>query len=553
MDEFSRVRDLASDTKVGEDAVATARRRLLAQIADTKNSAADRPAARVPHTPGRPRRGMPVGALAAVAAVVVVAIIAAGAVLVAQWMPRPAPVTNEETGTIDLGRPLLDQLEPGQYLRISTISESAKQYEGEGTQFSRDSYVVERTVSSVYLANDARWISVSGEGPPEVVRTVGPDGEAMAALVATDEPPFIYEADTPSADWLAGLPGDGDGLLAALAERQGSGPPTDLENAAQQFWGMYLSDPVWYAFTAAQREAVLERISESEDTDLVTKPDGTVEMSGFAGNMTVVLDDVAFLPISGTATGGLFGPVADGSDDLAARYTAEMSIVDEAPQVIVPDDPATFSCNGTPIPGSLFYYDELSETLDGDGRAAIAGDGVPALAADEWYAIAQSPEQVVLWSWVLHGEHRTDGAVPAGMSGGVTHELMTITRAGDSWALSDWETCVMTQLTPDHDIADVELDPAFPVTASSTELHFLVTETRCSGDPLADRIDVVDLQEHPGEGVDVFLAVRPGTSEALCTERQTAPYTVALDEPIGDGFIRDLTYMEERLLRSPQG
>lgn len=552
MDEFSRVRDLAPDTTVGEDAVAAARLRLMAQIADERTHGVRRPAARAIAAARRPRWGMPAGVLAAVAAVIVVALIAAGAVLVAQWMPRPAPSTNEQTGTVDLGKPLLDQLEPGQYLRVSTISESPKQYEGEGTQFSDDSYVIERTVSSLYLSNDAGWISVSGEAPPEVVRTVGPDGDAMAAFVRTDEPPFISEADTPTADWLAGLPDDGDGLLAALAERMGAEPHTDLEQSAQVFWVMYASDPVWYAFTAAQREAVLDRIAESDDTELAERPDGTVEMTGFGGSMSMVLDAVALLPVSGSATGGLFGPVADGSDDLAAYYTVELSIVDEAPEVVVPDDPATTSCNGTPIPGSVFYLDDLGETLDDNGRAAVEGDGIPALAADEWYAIAQSPAEVILWSWVLHGQHLTDGEVPTGMTG-VTHELMTITDDGGGWALSDWETCVLKQALPDHDVADVELDPAFPVTPSSTELHFLVTETRCSGDPLADRIDVVDLQEYPGEGVEVFLAVRPGTSEVVCTAPQTAPYTVSLDEPIGDGFIRDLTYMEERLLRSPQG
>lgn len=552
MDEFSRVRDLASDTTVGEDAVAAARRRLMARISEETTPATRRPAARVIEAVRRPRWGMPAGVFAAVAAVLVVALIATGAVLVAQWMPRPAPSTNDQTGTLDLGTPLLDQIEPGQYVRIATIREAPAQYEGDGTDYSTDSYVIERTVSSIYLANDAEWMSVYGEVPTEVVRTVGPDGEAMAALVAFDEPPFTHEANTPTSAWLEALPDDADGLLAALAERQGAEPTEDLENVVATFWVMYTADPVWYAFTAEQRRAVLDRISESDDTERVTLPDGSIEMTGFGGKMTMVLDETSMLPLSGVATAGIFGPVADGSDELAATWSVEYAIVDEAPEVVIPDTPAVISCNGTPIPGSISSYADLEETLDDDGRAALSGEGVPSLAADEWYAVSQSPDEVVLWSWVLHGQQLTDGDVPSGMAG-VTHELMTITRPSGAWALTGWETCVLTQVLPDHDVADVELDPAFPVTAASTELHFLVTETRCSGDPLADRIEVIDLQEYPGEGVEILLGVRPGTSEAVCTGPQTAPYSVTLDEPIGDGFIRDLTYTEERILRPAQG
>ncbi|RZI96146.1 MAG: hypothetical protein EOO67_01035 [Microbacterium sp.] len=549
MDElWSRVRDLAPDLEASAADTDAARVALHAAIAAEPPHRAHRsPRARA-FAGGR--WSLPSGMLAAVAAVVVVAVIAAGAIVASQWLSQPAPQIAHDWAQVDLHRPLLDQADQGEYVRVATITQAPSTFEGEGTDFSEDSYVVLRTVSSVYLSDHATWMSVLGEEPQRIVRTVGRDGEAMAELVNVDEPPSVLEADTPAAGWRQSLPGDAEGLIEALAERQGTLPPESLKEAQDRFWFMYLADPAWYAFTTDQRRAVLEYIADGPDTQRTVREDGSWEMSYAigGGTATTVFDPVAMLPMSGSSTGGLFGPVADGSDDLAARWRTEISIVDGAPEAVIPDEPATFSCNGVPIPGSYAHYDGLTEMLDDNGRAALEADGVPGLDPEEWAVVSQSPERVVLWSWVIHQEQLSQGDLPSGIPA-LTHELLTIENDGEEWSLTGWAGCVLKQVLPDHDVADVELDPAFAVTASTTQLHFLVTELGCSPTPLEGRVELLDLQEFAGEGVEVLLGIRPAPSDgATCDTPQTAAFAVDLSEPIGDGFIGDRTYMEPRLL-----
>ena len=549
MDElWNRVRELAPDVEASAADTDAARVALQAAIAAEPRRRARR-SSRLRAFAGS-RWSLPSGALAAVAAVVVVAVIAAGALIASQWLSQPAPQIAHDWAQVDLDRPLLEQADPGEYVRVATITEAPSTFEGDGTDFSDDSYVVLRTVSSVYLSDDAAWMSVVGEEPPRIVRTVGRDGEAMAELVSVDEPPSIFDSDTPGEGWKESLPADGEGLIEALAERQGTLPPDSLKEAQDRFWFMYLADPVWYAFTTAQRRAVLEYIADGPDTQRTVRDDGAWEMTYAIGGgaTTTVFDPVAMLPMSGSSTGGLFGPVADGSDDLAARWRTEISIVDGAPEVVVPEEPATFSCNGVPIPGSYASYDSLTEMLDDNGRAALEADGVPGLDPEEWAVVLQSPERVVLWSWVIHQEQMSQGDLPSGIPA-LTHELLTIENGRGGWSLTGWSGCVLKQVLPDHEVAAVELDPAFPVTASTTRLHFLVTELECSATPLEGRIELVDLQEFTGEGVEVLLGVRPAPADPTkCDTPQMGTFAVDLSEPVGDGFIRDLTYMEPRLL-----
>jgi hypothetical protein len=536
MDELSnRVRELAPDVDVATEDIQRAR----VALSEAISAEPARPGRTLRSRPPR-RWHLPAGALAAAAAVVIVALVAAGVALSSQWFSQPARVAHD-WAEVDLSRPLLEQLEPGQYLRVGITAESATRYEADGSSYSDDSYVIERTSSAQYLATDAPWVSVSGDPPPVIVDTVGPDGEAMAQQVGIDEPPYVYEADTPDAGWLEGLPGDAEGLFAAFAERHGSEPPASADDSEQMFWMMMLQDPAWYALTSEQRRAVVEAVGGESGPVRATGEGGVVELTlGDPAAESIVFDEQSMLAISGRTSHGAFG----GDENLPdSTWTMKYSIVDEAPQVVIPDDPATSSCNGTPIPGSVFYYDDLDEMLDDDGRAAVQGAGVPALAADEWYVVSQAPEQVVLWSWVLHGEHLTDGPVPTGMSG-VTHELMTIAKTEGSWRLADWETCVLKQELPDHEVASVELDPAFPLSAASTELHLLVSPVGCSAEPA----EVVELQEFD-EVVEVLVGIPRVDPEDGCADPVTQTLTVPLTSALGERGIRDLTYMESRMLR----
>lgn len=551
MDEFSRVRDLAPDTTVGEDAVATARRRLMAQIAEEK-APARRPAARVIAAARRPRWGMPAGVLAAVAAVVVVALIAAGAVLVAQWMPRPAPSTNDDTGTLDLGRPLVDQVPDGGYLRILTTAETnfIGELEDPGAESGvreADGYLRIRSVDALYAPVDGGpWRIAGPESETTVIDGQGPDADALVAGEGWLSPPSITTGtDFPAVDptWVEALPTDADGIIAAFAERYFG--PTDGTGSASFIAQSMLGDAApWYIAAPDQRRGLLDAVRDAGAT-VTEQPDGDllVEVGGPYPSTTLV-DGESLLPLSGSSAAVDAGGTATGLP--APTWSVTVSIATEAPDEAVPDaEPGDGArCNGTLIPGEAFALGTPLSELDDAGQAALEGREVPGLNPDEWFVVSQSADELLLMSTVIHQETQSgDGA---------THELLTIRRTGSEWALDSWQGCRLETVLDGLGSVDVALDPAHPPAAEETALHLLVTERACnSGQDAAGRIQVVTLNE-ADDVVEVLLGVTPREGAAECQSNPPTAFVLELAEPLGDRPVYSLTYLDPTELRPPQ-
>jgi len=549
MDEWSRVRDLAPDTDVAADDIAAARRRLTAQIARAPRAVR----ARNPRT----------NRTAIAVAVAIVAVIATSAVLITQWMPRPAPQLN--SGQLDLSEPLREQVPDGSYLRIATTTETAYVAEiptGEGEQTRiADGHLRIRSTSTAYVPRtDGAWLFGWPEEPAEVIERSGPDAQALIDGRGWATEPTVYRStDNPVVDpqWLTDLPTDPDGILLAYAERFGMrdpgapvDPDTSLEpHMATMLAGWLITDVAWLLASPTQREDLLDTVRSVDDVTVTDRGDTIlVEFAGMYAS-TATIDTASLLPLRGTAVAD---PVVSGrstADLPPDTWSTEITIVDVPPEPRHPDDDDfTSRCNGTTIPGSAFGSGLRPDELNADGQAALSADGVPALNPEEWFLVSQTADTVVLMSFELHGEVLTPGLIPSGLPG-PTHELLTLSREDGQWRLADWENCVLEQVRQGYDNADVELDPAFALTPDATALHFLVTERACnSGQTAEGRVELVEKAEFE-DAVEVYLAIRPADGPADCQGNPPTPFVVELDEPLGDRRISDLTYMEIRTLR----
>lgn len=558
MDEFSRVRDLAPDATVGEDAVAAARRRLMAQIADTKTPAARRPGAWAIAAARRPRWGMPAGVLAAVAAVVVVALVAAGAVLVAQWMPRPAPSTNEETGTVDLGKPLLDQVPGDGFLRIGVTTDSTFVAEvptgdGQGVR-SADGALRIRTETATYIPADGLpWTTGYPDQPVEVIEQTGPEAQL---LVDGDgwrsDPRYLESGAAPAVgrEWLADFPSDADGILAAFSTAAGnSEAPTD-DDTRRWVAGSMVGHPAWFLLSPEQRADAVEALRSVAGLT-VSEQDGEILVAGDAPSpFTTVLDGDTLLPLRGTNAASSYAQDTGDMQLPDSSWIATVTLVDRVP---VPEEPeastdALVRCNGVPIPDAAFGPGSVSTQLDAAGREALNGRSVPTLDPEEWFVVSQTEDLVILMSAVIHQEVLQVDET----AGQPTHELLTIRRGDGAWALESWTGCRLEEIIEGLDSADIALDPAFPLTAESTQLHLLVTERACnSGRDAEGRIQLVVLNEF-ADNIEVQVGIVPPEGAQECPGNPPTPFVVELSAPLGDRPVHSLTYADPTPLRPPR-
>ncbi|WP_456785723.1 hypothetical protein [Cellulomonas sp. P5_C5] len=110
---------------------------------------------------------------------------------------------------------------------------------------------------------------------------------------------------------------------------------------------------------------------------------------------------------------------------------------------------------------------------------------------------------------------------------------------GPAWRLSAFGSCALTISYPGSGSAMLTLDPAAPPSPGSTEVALLVTEAACNSGQDADgRIEVVELRE-TASAVEVALAVTPRGGAHDCPSNPPTPFTIELDEPLGDRLLLD--------------
>ena len=211
----------------------------------------------------------------------------------------------------------------------------------------------------------------------------------------------------------------------------------------------------------------------------------------------------------------------------------------------------SYDCLGTAIPVEAVTDPRPATELGTDGRAALGGLEVPTIDPAEWTIASEAPDRVVLLRMLAEPEDLGAGDVR-------THERLVISMVdapnipnSPAWMLSALGTCALATDTPGAGSATVTLDPARPPDPASAEVPLLVTERGCnSGEGAEGRIEVASLRQ-TGAAVEVVITVRPRGGGQDCQGNPPTPFTLTLDEPLGDRDLLDASAVPPRLITVP--
>ncbi len=197
-------------------------------------------------------------------------------------------------------------------------------------------------------------------------------------------------------------------------------------------------------------------------------------------------------------------------------------------------------CSGTSIRAEAYAEAESAGAAIGVAAEAIAsavddaGDSVVLEEPGAWLVVGASAEKVTLLRPLPEpSDVRGNGVLD-------DHELRVLAPlGGEPWMLVRAGSCALSRDPSPLAPADVALDPDSAPAASDSALSLLVTERACSsGRDAEGRVRLVDL-EQTAEAVTVWVAVEPEEGAAGCPSNPPTPFTVDLDEPLGDRLILD--------------
>lgn len=211
----------------------------------------------------------------------------------------------------------------------------------------------------------------------------------------------------------------------------------------------------------------------------------------------------------------------------------------------------TYDCMGTTISAETLADPRPASELDATGRDALAGTDVPPIDPAEWTIAATTPTEVVLLRELAEPVDQGAGDVR-------THERLVIALvdapnlpSSPAWMLSALGTCAITSSDPGAGSATVTLDPAGPPTPGSTAVALLVTERSCnSGEDAEGRVEVATLRE-TDSAVELVITVEPRAGGHDCQSNPPTPFTVELDEPLGDRQLLDASTVPPRPITLP--
>ncbi|MFW7413886.1 hypothetical protein [Demequina sp. SO4-18] len=231
-----------------------------------------------------------------------------------------------------------------------------------------------------------------------------------------------------------------------------------------------------------------------------------------------------------------------------ASSTTASPTTASSPTAQAPFDAAeTFLCQHLTLDGEVLAEATPVADLTGDAAAmldaAVRDDGTPLELEDPdaWYLGQLREDGIVIM--------RPPSAELAAQEdlGSTYREFLEVRRVEgasnipDGWYVMAGGGCSLTIDLGDLTVPRVELDPANPPTADTTELHLLVTEVGCnSGRPADGRIELVSHTE-TAAAVTVTLGVEPESGDQTCQGNPPTPFVVTLEEPLGDREVIDGT------------
>jgi hypothetical protein len=210
--------------------------------------------------------------------------------------------------------------------------------------------------------------------------------------------------------------------------------------------------------------------------------------------------------------------------------------------------PGEYLCQGTPVPASVLTGGATADQLGPEAAAALDGASVPDVDPEQWRVLTETSTQLYLIRELPEPRDSNDGERQ-------THELLGIEwtdqteEGGEGWQLWRHGDCALRHDLGDLGDAIVALDPDNPPDPTSTTVHLLVTEAACaSGKPADGRVTLERLAQLE-DRVEVVVGVEPLPGDGQnCPSNPPTPFTVELDEPLGERTVVDVAVYPEREL-----
>ncbi|GIH76424.1 hypothetical protein Plo01_28530 [Planobispora longispora] len=202
----------------------------------------------------------------------------------------------------------------------------------------------------------------------------------------------------------------------------------------------------------------------------------------------------------------------------------------------------TYRCGDQEVSLQALKEARSASELGPDGREALKGQEVrPIEDLPSWRIIEESDARVALMRELDVSHEQGQGTVGA-------HALLVVERFGPpgndgrpGWHLRSSGHCDLRKDLGSLRAAEVTLDPAVPPGVEARKVHVLVTERGCASGKRADgRVRLAGIEQTPAE-VRLVIGVEPLASEGVrtCQGNPPTPFTVELDEPLGDRALID--------------
>ncbi|WP_129784760.1 hypothetical protein [Promicromonospora panici] len=211
-----------------------------------------------------------------------------------------------------------------------------------------------------------------------------------------------------------------------------------------------------------------------------------------------------------------------------------------------PDESGEYLCQGTPVPAAVLTDGATADQLGDEAAAALEGASVPDIEPEQWRVLTETSTEVYLIRELPEprdsdGERRTHELLGAGW-------VDETEEGGEGWQLLRHGDCALRYDLGGLGDAIVALDPDNPPDAASSQVHLLITEIECAGGKPADGRVTLERLAQLEDRVELVIGVETPEGDQTCPSNPPTPFTVELDEPLGDRTLLDVAVYPEREL-----
>lgn len=221
------------------------------------------------------------------------------------------------------------------------------------------------------------------------------------------------------------------------------------------------------------------------------------------------------------------------------------------------DPDVLLMCQGVEVPARALQEPRSATELPEDVVAAFEHPSSPIGGPlSDWLIVVENSDHVVVM-------RKLDPPTDHGAGDIREYEIVSISASPGAMPLtSPWGVDVSSDCTPMIDFesrslteAHLTLDPEVLPESGDERIALLVTESACnSGGRATDRVELVELVETEST-VEVVIGVRPHEDgmARTCISNPPTPFTVDLEEPLGDRLIMNAAVLPQREITVSEG